>query len=573
VALAEPRNGFEVVGVLREIFGHSDQELADYSQGSGRRFQVATRSVSGGPVGKTVNRLVELRERMTELALFSAMEEMVRTTQLRERLSVLPPDDFADGADEIEGLLTAAAHAEALGGTLETFAGELRTKFSNLREVRPAMPDAVQIISGHKAKGSEWDAVIVPFFARTVTVRPPSYPYLLRDPRSRESIAVLAGHDLDRDLKDAQKLQATQELERLLYVALTRARHTLVMVDDLALFSGAEGLARNAQANLLRCAEVGTNGLLFLGLPDTLSACAATQTAAAMNAEARARAQIVPALPEWAPGTLALAREHAVHFIKRNPSALAEAAQAEADPASVPSAVRPFPTTPNAGQLYGTWWHEFVERIDWLAPVETWDAAFAKALTDSPDPALSEREWGLLRQELTTDSALARLLRQPGAIIQAEMPFLWVMSGTECLEGIIDLAVFDPATGHWLLLDWKTNRATPKELPKLQTHYLPQLSAYWKAVSEMLKAPVTAGLYATASGQWLPYESPALVQAWDDLSQKPEALSKALQPEETDPEAEPQSQEKPAPIDAERIFAIPHEPADAPSSTSETPLV
>ena len=37
------------------------------------------------------------------------------------------------------------------------------------------------------------------------------------------------------------------------------------------------------------------------------------------------------------------------------------------------------------------------------------------------------------------------------------MPFLWAMNARECLEGIIDLAIFDPATERWLILDWKTN--------------------------------------------------------------------------------------------------------------------
>ena len=39
------------------------------------------------------------------------------------------------------------------------------------------------------------------------------------------------------------------------------------------------------------------------------------------------------------------------------------------------------------------------------------------------------------------------------------------MNDRECLEGIIDLAVFDPASGSWLILDWKTNRTTDADLP------------------------------------------------------------------------------------------------------------
>jgi ATP-dependent exoDNAse (exonuclease V) beta subunit len=184
---------------------------------------------------------------------------------------------------------------------------------------------------------------------------------------------------------------------------------------------------------------------------------------------------------------------------------------------------------PSAGALYGTWWHGFIEHIDWRANATDWDATFTNALADSPDPELSKREWALLRGQLTNCSALGRLLTAPGVVAHAEMPFLWAMSERECLEGIIDLAIFDPATGNWLIVDWKTNRTSTGELPHLHAHYLPQLSAYWKAVSEMLGAPiVSAGLYSTATGEWLPYETDVLATAWQSLKQKPEAIAAAL---------------------------------------------
>ena len=108
------------------------------------------------------------------------------------------------------------------------------------------------------------------------------------------------------------------------------------------------------------------------------------------------------------------------------------------------------------------------------------------------------------------------------------MPFLWAMNDREVIEGIIDLAVFDPAGERWLIVDWKTNRTTRETLPKLRRHYLPQLSAYWKAVTSMLGAPATASLYSTAVGAWLPYETAELCAAWDALEGCSAALTEAL---------------------------------------------
>ena len=126
-------------------------------------------------------------------------------------------------------------------------------------------------------------------------------------------------------------------------------------------------------------------------------------------------------------------------------------------------------------------------------------------------PERSHQEWTLLRKELTKDSVLGRLLTTPGVVAHAEMPFLWAMDQRECFDGIIDLAILHPADGHWVILDWKTNRASLAAAPTpLRAHYLPQLSAYWKAAAEMLHASRRRRSYSTATeGQWLLLRAPA----------------------------------------------------------------
>ena len=365
----------------------------------------------------------------------------------------------------------------------------------------------------------------MPFFARGVVQRSRGYPRLLRHPLDGTTHAALKSADLGEELRAALDAQSRQELERLLYVALTRAKHTLVLADDLALFSGKSGLPKNSAARLLRCDGESPNAAAFAALPDAPLGCAPTSGQQAEHTGGRERERAVAPLAPFPPGAADTARERATHFIKRNPSALAEAALADGDPATYLATKRP---AANAGALYGTWWHGFIEHLDWRANAAAWDATFSSALPASPDAALSRREWALLRGQLTTDSDIARMLTAPGIVAHAEMPFLWAMNDRECLEGIIDLAVFDPATGGWLIVDWKTNRTSTDDLPQLSAHYLPQLSAYWQAVSSMLHAPVTAGLYSTATGRWLRYETPGLAAAWERLSTAPASLALAL---------------------------------------------
>ena len=86
--------------------------------------------------------------------------------QLRERLRTLPREEFGNSANDLEKLLSAAAAAEARQESLADFALTLRRNFNTTRETEPAEADAAQLITAHKAKGSEWDTVIVPFLAR-----------------------------------------------------------------------------------------------------------------------------------------------------------------------------------------------------------------------------------------------------------------------------------------------------------------------------------------------------------------------------------------------------------------------
>ncbi|HEY3902044.1 MAG TPA: UvrD-helicase domain-containing protein [Chthoniobacter sp.] len=526
VALAEPRNGYEIVGVLREVFGISDRELAAFVEEHGDRFHLNVPHRQGSTVAAVLDQLEELRQRMQTMPLFSALQEMVKTTQLRDRLRSLPANQFEDLDLELDELLTQAASAEIGEATLASFAADLRNHFSNARAVRGVAPDAVQIISGYKAKGSEWDAVIVPFFAHSVTVQKPPFPRLLRDPRAEATVAALDGSDLDADLKSAIDQHDEQELERLLYVALTRARHTLVIVDDRSLFATKSGLPSKSQAKLLRCASGDTNAAAFDGLPDALTPCDRTAAAMAGKTAPHLREEVLP-LVETPSGLLEQSRERAARFLKRNPSALAERALAENDPLAYADTLRNSKDLPNAGKLYGTWWHGFVENLNWDGTPEQWDEGFQEHVGTSPNAGRSQQEWKALRKELTKDSVLGRLLTTPGVVAHAEMPFLWAMDQRECFDGIIDLALLHPE-GHWVILDWKTNRVPGGGLEALREHYLPQLSAYWKAATEMLHAPVTAGLYSTTEGQWIPYDPTELAAAWEKLRGDSAALTRAL---------------------------------------------
>src|SRR5436853_7622738 len=272
--MVDPNASYEIVGVLREVFGISDDELARFAQGDGYKFQIERRTKGRGLVADTLNLLTRLRETLPHQPLFSAVREIVRMTQLRERLRTLPREEFGDSANELEKLLSAAAAAEPQQSSLADFALTLRRNFDKIRETEPAETDAIQLITAHKAKGSEWDAVIVPFVAREARLAPGgAYPRIIPGERPLIAFDYSDVADVKEDLERIKR----QEMERLLYVALTRARHTLVFVLDADFFRGARGQVHSdTQLRWLKADAGEPNAGVIAAARDEASACAET---------------------------------------------------------------------------------------------------------------------------------------------------------------------------------------------------------------------------------------------------------------------------------------------------------
>src|SRR5207237_6287834 len=163
IVLSQPRCSYEVAGLLRELFGISDHDLAVFSQGHGERFQIETLTLGADVVSRRLSLLAQIRLSILPLPLFDAVNEIVSRTQLRERLDALPKSDFENLNGELDALLALAGSSEAEGMTLNEFAEHLRMHFADAREIRPSRPDSIQLITSQKAKGSEWQTVIVPF--------------------------------------------------------------------------------------------------------------------------------------------------------------------------------------------------------------------------------------------------------------------------------------------------------------------------------------------------------------------------------------------------------------------------
>ncbi len=509
--MTDPLNAYEIVGVLRDIFGASDHDLAVFSEGQKARFRIDEIASATGKISSVLHTLAEIRQRAEGLALFDAVTLIIEQTQLRERLLLLPVTEFGDLARELDALIVQAAEAEANGMILPGFAEQLRNDFASLRAVRFSADDnALQLITSYKAKGSEWQAVIVPFLARELRTPSPRYPHFVKSPADGELIIAFGNQDKSKDLKDAIERAEQQQLERLLYVATTRARHTLVVVLDQEIFSSTEGkLLKTAQLRrLIRDKDFysGEFDQHTSTIDEVPESSPIVEHALHKNAS-----QIEPLTSD----ELKRAAKRASEFVRKiTPSAL--------DP-EVPADVRTRSRLDTLATLYGRWWHKFFQRLDWKGGIDSAQNLFEKELPLSPDAKAAVKDWNATRGNLFSDATIASFLASDATLFHAEFPFSWRRNNRNVLEGLIDSIMIDRKAGRCLLVDWKTNDVSPSDVEIFRETYRPQLAAYWKAVTEITSLEVEAGLFSTALGRLLLYSAEELQAEWRRLEQLPPA--------------------------------------------------
>ena len=521
--MTDPLNAYEIVGVLREIFGRSDHDLAVFSEGQRARFRIDEILSATGRISSVLQTLAEIRQRAEGLALFDAVTLIIEQTQLRERLLLLPATEFGDLRRELDALIVQAAEAEANGMILPEFAEQLRYDFASLRAVRFSADDnAIQLITSFKAKGSEWQAVIVPFLARDLRTPSPRYPHFVKSPADGQLIIAFGNQDKSKDLKDAIERAEQQQLERLLYVATTRARHTLVVVLDQEIFASSEGkLLKTAQLRrLIRDKDFYSDE--FDQHTSTIDEVPESSPIVEHPSQKNG-SEIEPLTND----ELKRAAKRASEFVRKiTPSAL--------DP-EVPAEVRTRSRLDTLATLYGRWWHKFFQRLDWKGGIDSAQKLFEKELPISPNAKAAVKDWNGTRRNLFGDATIARFLASGETLFHAEFPFSWHRNNRSVLEGLIDSIMIDRKAGRCLLLDWKTNDVSPTDVEIFRETYRPQLAAYWKAVTEITGLEVEAGLFSTALGRLLLYSDEELQMEWRRLEQLPPTqLENEITPDSAD---------------------------------------
>ncbi|HEX4235097.1 MAG TPA: UvrD-helicase domain-containing protein [Caldimonas sp.] len=243
-AIVSPAHRLSLARALRSpLFGASDQDLLDLSaaaQTAGDRDwwrALAAMARPSAVLARARELLHRWRAAAATLPPHDLLDRIVHEGALRERtIAVVPQEQRALALDAIDAVL-----AEALlldGGRYATPYGFIRAlKRRAVKSSPPVRADAVALLTVHGAKGLEADTVFItdsdPERPGTETAtllvdwpidaeRPSRCAFLYSDANARCPFSL-------RDLLAAESAADAREELNALYVAMTRARHRLVV--------------------------------------------------------------------------------------------------------------------------------------------------------------------------------------------------------------------------------------------------------------------------------------------------------------------------------------------------------
>ncbi len=515
VAGADPT---EVVSLSDALEDPGDE---DYSAEARERYGLLAaelrylRAHAGEPLLDLVRRIVDTTGIDVELASSVSPAAQARRDNLDLFVKAVAEFQAVDGTVTLPALLAYLQAEDEFG--------------SGLDAATPTEADSVKLLTVHRAKGLEWDTVFLVGVAegrfpsgtsRTKwTAGPAVLPSPLRgDAEDLPRLAGWSAADLKRFTLDSREHEQTEEL-RLGYVAVTRARHELVVSSYCWSPTRKTPLGPSRFQVTLRdtLARWGAEPELWLDKPEKgavnpLEALASGRPwpmeAHAGEVERRLRAaeQVRAAIARQAAGG-GTSRDAGLDMVEAArvnewdqelERLLAEARRDRAEEVHVPvpsslsatalarlrddphrlaaDLARPMPREPSASARFGTRFHAWVE------------ARFGQQELVDPDdlPGRADAEIDDeddLRELVTLFERGPFAERTPVAV---EPPFALVLAG-QVVRGRIDAVYSDPGSDaddrpRYLLVDWKTNRS--------RTADPLQLAIYRVAWAELAGVPV-----------------------------------------------------------------------------------
>ena len=233
-AVDDPLNEAAIVGALRSsFFGISDEELFRYHEHGGR-WSYLPEEPQDGPVGAAIKMLAGWHRRRNRVPPQVLLREVFDATKAPQAFLLKPA-----GPQRVANLEKLLNDLRALGAAAGNFGAVVRhlsaVQEAELPEEESSVMEPgdefVRIMSMHKAKGLEFEAVVLPDLAREFPRRSGVGPLVYNRLDGQVGLSVAPGIRSANyeGLEDREYENELAELRRLFYVACTRARRLLIL--------------------------------------------------------------------------------------------------------------------------------------------------------------------------------------------------------------------------------------------------------------------------------------------------------------------------------------------------------
>ncbi len=469
-----------------DLVGFSDEALLVHvlAQRADRRLSFYGIGQPTDEVGRMLVELRRLHESRNKRGCLATVRDLFDLVAALPTARTFPHAEVA--VANLHKVLEAARAADDAGLTFGEFAREWAAAYDEERDeadyfITEADDDLVRILTIHKAKGLDWPAVVVPELWAAFHPPPGVLPLHYRRRDGRLSFRLATGYETEdfAPMHEDEEMFEIAERQRLLYVAMTRARDYLVLPLIVAPQTRKDGSPSERQNFLRFFADAGfvdheLNLLKPALVRDDPVAIDELPVAQAPRWDLPRRVQ-----QEKLPHALARQVEDALRERERlrlaadrddlEPALVFTRPSEHGDPPIVAEARRD-------GRKLGSAFHRLVERID-LADPAGWPKALALL---GPALDLSQEQVRLVGQWLDRFAQLPAVRLAAANPHGREIPFTWTDPSGVAYLGQLDLLAETP--DGLLILDYKTDPVTAANLDQYVARYRRQAEIYRDAV-------------------------------------------------------------------------------------------
>ena len=468
-----------------------------------------------------VTRLSEWLKRADTVPPYEFFAQALEENQMHMRLALIARLG-ADAGDAIDEFLNLALDFERLSHpSLQGFLDMVRRSEADVKRDMEQGRDELRIMTAHGAKGLEANVVFLPDTCRGASGGG-SRPKLLPLPRASAPPDV-QGHlvwvpsgtmELEAigEAKNFLKEKDREEYNRLLYVAMTRARDRLYVCGWRGknkppgecwynlVHAGLEDLAQPATATL------GADVLRY--------ECPQTQEPVDRQSDIGGPPESKP-LPEWAKENVACEKPASLPL---TPSSIPAPLDEERLQVQEQDVVPPLARADQSRFLRGNLIHALLQYLPDIDPSQR--EAKARSFVASRGKALGEAEYGIIVRKTLIILEDPRFERLFATGSQAEVPIIARITHRDGAplehHGQIDrVAVHD---NEVLIVDYKTNRPPPQRAEDASLLYRRQLAVYAAAIKQLYpEKTVRAALLWTDGPDLMEMPGKLLDEAMDEI--------------------------------------------------------